>query len=302
MSRGYKMGEINWKDKCWMNAIYLVRDDGKVLLHWNKNMQTWIPIAGHIEHGETPEEATRREVKEETGFDFDFLEAPEYSGNSKIIKMHRFQIDDVPHHNKHMTFIFMGKCKNWHEKATTDENEKLKWFSEQEIENIKDNMIESVWKVALDSIKLVNKKAKEKIGTGIGIMVLKNGKVLLGKRHEDPEKASSELKGAGTWTMPGGKLHFGESFEQGAIREVIEETGIRLKDMKLIAINNDQVEGAHFITTGLLAETDQEPQVLEPDEITEWRWFPLDNLPSPIYFPSAKLLENYKNKQFYIKE
>lgn len=143
---------------------------------------------------------------------------------------------------------------------------------------------------------------EKKIGTGIGIMILKNGKILLGKRHEDPEKADSILKGAGTWTMPGGKLHFGESFEKGAIREVEEETGIILNKTEVICINNDQVEDAHFITTGLLAETDQEPKVLEPDEITEWKWFPLDNLPSPIYFPSAKLLENYKNKQFYIKE
>ncbi len=41
---------------------------------------------------------------------------------------------------------------------------------------------------------------------------LKDGKVLLGKRHDDPEKASSLLKGAGTWTMPGGKLDFSETF------------------------------------------------------------------------------------------
>ncbi len=143
---------------------------------------------------------------------------------------------------------------------------------------------------------------EKKIGTGIGIMVLKNGKVLLGKRHEDPEKASSELEGAGKWTMPGGKLHFGETFEQGAIREVEEETGIKLNKVQVIAINNDQVENAHFITTGLLAETDQEPKIMEPDEITEWRWFDIHNLPSPLYFPSAKVLKNYKNKQFYMKK
>ena len=56
----------------------------------------------------------------------------------------------------------------------------------------------------------------KKVGVGFGVMILKKGKVLLGKRHEDPEKASSELHGEGTWTMPGGKLHFGERFEDGA--------------------------------------------------------------------------------------
>lgn len=50
-------------------------------------------------------------------------------------------------------------------------------------------------------------------GIGFGVMMLKEGRVLLGKRHEDPEKASSELSGEGTWTMPGGKLNFQESFE-----------------------------------------------------------------------------------------
>lgn len=59
---------------------------------------------------------------------------------------------------------------------------------------------------------------KKKVGVGFGVMMLKDGKVLLGKRHEDPEKASSLLNGAGTWTMPGGKLHFGETFEEGAKR------------------------------------------------------------------------------------
>ena len=39
---------------------------------------------------------------------------------------------------------------------------------------------------------------KKKVGVGIGVMVLKEGKVLLGKRHENPEKASSLIKGAGT--------------------------------------------------------------------------------------------------------
>ena len=144
---------------------------------------------------------------------------------------------------------------------------------------------------------------KKKMGVGVGVMILKDNKVLLGKRHEDPEKASSLLNGAGTWTMPGGKLEFGESFEEGAKRETMEETGITLKNVDVICINNDMVETAHFVTIGLFSDDfEGEPQVMEPDEITEWRWFDLKNLPSPIYFPSAKVLENYKQKKFYISK
>lgn len=132
---------------------------------------------------------------------------------------------------------------------------------------------------------------------GIGIMILKDSKVLLGKRHEDPEKADSELHGEGTWTMPGGKIDFGESPEEAACREVMEETGIEAKNLEVINISNDLSGEAHFITIGFLCrDFEGEPKVREPDEITEWKWFPLDALPSPVFFPSEKLLKAHLQK------
>jgi 8-oxo-dGTP diphosphatase len=142
---------------------------------------------------------------------------------------------------------------------------------------------------------------KKKIGVGFGVMLMRDGKVLLGKRHDDPEKADSLLDGAGKWTMPGGKLDFGETFEVGAKREVSEETGIEVGKVEVICMNQDIVEGAHFVTIGLICkEFSGEPKVMEPDEITVWDWFDLDNLPSPLYLPSAKVFENYAQEKFYI--
>lgn len=145
-------------------------------------------------------------------------------------------------------------------------------------------------------------KENKKVGAGFGIAILNSEKkILLGKRHEDPEKASSELSGEGTWTMPGGKLHFQESFEEGAMRETMEETGIKLKTIKVICVNNDKTDSAHFVTIGLFSDDfEGEPKVMEPDEITEWRWFNIDELPKNIYLPSLKVLENYKQNKFYL--
>ena len=139
---------------------------------------------------------------------------------------------------------------------------------------------------------------------GVGVMILnKNKQVLLGKRHVDPEKADSELEGEGTWTMPGGKLDFGESFEECAKREVFEETEITIDTPEVICVNNDKTENAHFVTVGLLVkDCSQEPKVMEPDEITEWKWFDLNDLPSPMYFPSAEMIENYTQGKFYIPQ
>lgn len=142
---------------------------------------------------------------------------------------------------------------------------------------------------------------KKRVGVGFGVMMIRHEKVLLGRRHTDPSKADSELHGEGTWTMPGGKLEYGESFEEGAVREVREETGMTLKRSKVICVNNDKNEHAHFVTIGMFSEDfEGEPKVMEPDEITEWKWFDLNELPSNMYFPSAKLIDNYRQKKFYI--
>ena len=143
---------------------------------------------------------------------------------------------------------------------------------------------------------------KKRIGTGFGVMVTRGGKVLLGLRNSDAEKASSELHGEGTWTMPGGKFEHGETFEEGAARELYEETGMTLKKMRVMCVQNDMNGDAHFITIGFLAkEYSGEPEVMEPEEITEWRWFPLNAIPKNIYPPSAKVLEAYKRQTFYLE-
>jgi 8-oxo-dGTP diphosphatase len=124
----------------------------------------------------------------------------------------------------------------------------------------------------------------------------KEGKVLLGQRHVDPEKASSLMHGEGTRTMPGGKLHFGEEFEDACCREALEETGIILdpKKLKLISVTNDIVHDAHFVTLGFLCTgCESEPQVMEPDEITKRERFDLNQLPKPLFFPSEKVIKNY---------
>lgn len=142
--------------------------------------------------------------------------------------------------------------------------------------------------------------SEKKVGVGLGVMIFKDNKILLGKRHKSPNRADSELRGEGTWTMPGGKLEYGETFEEGATREVKEETGIILKDQKVICINNDKNEYAHFVTVGLFSDDfEGEPRIMEPDEITEWKWFELDNLPKNMFFPSANILKNYFKKTFY---
>ncbi|MEK6945705.1 MAG: NUDIX domain-containing protein [Nanoarchaeota archaeon] len=240
------------------------------------------------------EKVLRREVQEEVGLDV---------SNIKYLTSMTFLKGEDP-------CLIVSLYTNWDngEVVLNEESVDYAWVDLGEAENY--DLIEGIYEelVMLDKIlkgekvgEWAKKEVKKKIGAGVGVILLRNGKILLGKRHEDPTKADSALHGSGTWTMPGGKLDFHEKFEECGIREVKEETGINVTKLKVICFNNDTTETAHFITAGLLVEEfEGDPKVMEPDEITEWKWFDLNNLPEKIYFPSGKVLRNYLANKFYI--
>jgi len=143
---------------------------------------------------------------------------------------------------------------------------------------------------------------KQRPKVGVGIMVLKGGKVLLGERNDDAKKASSDLHGEGTWTMPGGKLDFKETLSEGAGREVLEETNIKIDKEKLevISVSDEIVFDNHYVTIGFLCkEFVGEEKAMEPEEIAEWRWYNLDSLPEKVYPPSLKVIKAYLSKKIY---
>ncbi|MFA7243794.1 MAG: NUDIX domain-containing protein [Patescibacteria group bacterium] len=144
--------------------------------------------------------------------------------------------------------------------------------------------------------------SEQRTKVGVGVMILRGGKILLGLRNEDAEKASSELHGEGTWTMPGGKMDFQEKLVDLCFRETKEETGIEIaKDkLKLISIQENITADKHFITLGFLSENfSGEPKVCEPDEIIEWRWFPIADIPENIFPPSKQVLDHYLNHKIF---
>jgi len=133
---------------------------------------------------------------------------------------------------------------------------------------------------------------------GVCMIIIKDGKILLGKRHDDPVKADSELKGEGTWTIPGGKLDFKEDIINMAKRETKEECNIDVHDMELVSLTNDMTDDRHFVTIGFFAKNfSGEPKTMEPDEIIEWKWFDVNELPSPIFFPAEKAIKNFLAKE-----
>ncbi len=113
---------------------------------------------------------------------------------------------------------------------------------------------------------------------GVGVIVRRNGKILLGRRRN--------THGAGTWALPGGHLEFGETPEACAEREVREETGLRIENPRRGPFTNDYFTdgGFHYVTIYMVAEwTGGEPEVREPHRCGEWGWFSWNAPPSPLF-------------------
>jgi 8-oxo-dGTP diphosphatase len=121
---------------------------------------------------------------------------------------------------------------------------------------------------------------------GVAALVRHEGKILLGKRRGS--------HGAGMWAAPGGHLEYGESLEDGVRREVLEETGLAVENVRFGAITNDvfEREGRHYLTVFMICDyAGGELRTMEPHKCEEWRWFGWDALPCPIFLPIENLLK-----------
>jgi 8-oxo-dGTP diphosphatase len=127
-------------------------------------------------------------------------------------------------------------------------------------------------------------------GVGVGVLVVHQGLLLLGKRRGS--------HGAGHWAAPGGRLEFGEALEDCARRELREETGLVARHLELGPYTNDVFEGKgepgqvaqHFLTVYVVARSLQgTPRNLEPEKCEGWAWFGWDALPTPLFQPLQNL-------------
>jgi 8-oxo-dGTP diphosphatase len=119
---------------------------------------------------------------------------------------------------------------------------------------------------------------------GVGVLVLRDGKVLLGRRLS--------LHGRGTWAPPGGKVEPGETDVEAARRELLEETGLSGAVPRVVAETLDAFPGGETWRTRWVSMewVSGEPEVLEPDELDGWGWYSWDRLPGPLFLPMASLV------------
>ena len=142
------------------------------------------------------------------------------------------------------------------------------------------------------------KNIRKKVGhdpifmPGAGAIIYKQGKVLLQKRADD-----------GKWSIHGGALELGENYVQALIRELKEEISIKPIEPQLVGIysgkdfyfeypNGDKIYDSLCV---FLVEKYEGNLQKDDEEVTELKWFDIDDLPEEMHSSDGLILRDFKN-------
>lgn len=124
---------------------------------------------------------------------------------------------------------------------------------------------------------------------GVGCAIVRDGRILLMRRLRPPE--------AGTFSVPGGKIDFGEPTEAALRREVLEETGMTIGALRLLCVVDliDRADGMHWVSPTYLAlEAEGEAVLMEPEKHADLGWYPLNDPPAVLSAAAQAVLAALK--------
>jgi 8-oxo-dGTP diphosphatase len=104
----------------------------------------------------------------------------------------------------------------------------------------------------------------------VGALAARDGRLLLVRRGRPPE--------AGRWSLPGGRVRFGEPPDRAVVRELAEETGLRARCGHLVGWVERWAEGEHFLIADFWVEVSG-GRLRPGDDADQARWVGLEELP-----------------------
>ena len=110
-------------------AIFVVHD-GKILLIHHRKLNKWLPLGGHIELDEDPEQAALREAREESGLDVELLgeRPPTTSPGTRALIAPRFlDIHRINETHEHIGMIYWARPRQGTVTLATEEHHDIRW-------------------------------------------------------------------------------------------------------------------------------------------------------------------------------
>ena len=127
-------------------AIFIVQD-GKILLIHHRKLDKWLPLGGHIELDEDPEQAALREAREESGLEVELLgeRPPTTSPGTRALIAPRFlDIHRISETHEHIGLIYWARPKNGKLALAAEEHHDIRWCSLDDLETMQPPMTDAV--------------------------------------------------------------------------------------------------------------------------------------------------------------
>jgi len=127
-------------------AIFVVQR-GKVLLIHHRNLDKWLPLGGHIELDEDPEQAALREAKEESGLEVELVgERPPTTGDGTraLIAPRFLDIHRITDTHEHIGMIYWARPRGGKVALAAAEHYGIRWCSAEELDQLRPPMVPAV--------------------------------------------------------------------------------------------------------------------------------------------------------------
>lgn len=127
-------------------AIFVVHQN-RILLILHKRLGKWLPLGGHIELDEDPEQAAHREAKEESGLDVELIgERPPTTGpGTRALIAPRFlDIHRISETHEHIGLIYWARPRSGTVQLAAEEHDDIRWCSREDLPRLNPPMSEAV--------------------------------------------------------------------------------------------------------------------------------------------------------------
>jgi 8-oxo-dGTP pyrophosphatase MutT (NUDIX family) len=127
-------------------AIFVVHE-GRVLAIHHRKLDRWLPLGGHIELDEDPEQAALRETREESGLDVELLgERPPTTGpgTRALIGPRYLDIHRISDTHEHIGMIYFARPKGGQVTLAQAEHHDIKWCTAEQLESLHPPMSDAV--------------------------------------------------------------------------------------------------------------------------------------------------------------
>ncbi len=116
-------------------SVFVV-NAGRVLLVRHRKLGKWLPVGGHIEIGENPEQAALRETLEESGLEIELVGARpprEFPGTTILTAPSFLDVHDISGDHRHIGMIYFARSARAELRLAEAEHHEIRWFTPQEL-------------------------------------------------------------------------------------------------------------------------------------------------------------------------